>query len=163
MRFWVNMIVISLLAVCVVGYVHSAYAVTYQDAANQVADADQTLRSAFNGTLDAEQHGANVSVLVTRLTDAGSALTEAEEALAVGNYSGAVDRAVACKSLASAVAEDAVVLKSDAVAAAGSWWVTVLLSVVTSLVFVGGVFFVWRWFRQGYLKKIAGSRPEVTG
>ncbi len=130
---------------------------------SEVAGADQALRAAFRSVLDAEQSGANVSALLPRLNEAGSALTVAEEALTAGNYSDAAVSAGVCKSLANGVEGDAVVLKSDAVAAAGNWWVTVVLSVVGSVVFVGVLFFVWRRFRRGYLKRMLGSRPEVTG
>jgi hypothetical protein len=163
LRFWVNVLVISLLIVCIVFFVHTAFAVTYQEAADQVAEADQTLRNAFNGVLDAEKNGANVSALLPRLTEAGSALTRAEEALRIGNYSDAVNRASTCKSLVSSVAGDAVALKIDAVAASGNWWIMVLFSVAASVVFGVVLLFVWRWFRRGYLKRMLGSRPEVTG
>jgi len=163
LRFWVNVFAVCLLSVCVLCFVRGAFAVTFQEASDQVAAADQALRVAFNSVLDAEQSGANVSVLLPRLNEAGVALSGAEMALKAGNYSDAVSGALACKSLASGVSDDAVVLKNGAVAAWGYWWVTVLLSVAASVVFAGAVFLVWRWFRRGYVKKMLGSRPEVTG
>jgi hypothetical protein len=154
---------VCLLSVCVLCFVRGVFAVTFQEASDQVAAADQALRVAFNGVLDAEQSGANVSVLLSRLNEAGVALSGAEVALKAGNYSDAVSGALTCKSLAIDAGEDALALKNDAVAASGYWWVTVLLSWVVSVVFVGVLFFVWRWFRRGYVKKMLGSRPEVTG
>lgn len=163
MRFWVNVSAICLLSLCIAGFVQSALAVTYQEAADQVANADQTLRSAFNSVSDAEQSGANVSILLSRLTEASSVLTQAEEALMGANYSSTVNLAGTCKSLATVVGEDAVALKSDVAAASGNWWITVLLSSVASVATVVAVFFVWRWFRRNYLRKMMESRPEVTG
>lgn len=163
MRFWVSLLVVGLIALCGVCTVQKAFAVTYQEASNDVASADQALRGAFNGVLDAEKTGANVSALLVRLNDAGGNLTLAEDALAAGNYSDAVGFAGACESLSNGVGADAVVFKSDAVAAAGNWWMTVLFSVAGSVVFAVVLLFVWRRFRSGYLKKMLGSRPEVTG
>jgi hypothetical protein len=130
------------------------------------------LRGAFGVVADAEQYGANVSVLAQRLNQAGASLARAREYLTVGNYSGsagaryysdAISFADDCKSLADGVGSDAVALKSDAVAAAGNWWIPVVISVSGSVIVVVVLFFVWRWFKQGYLKRILRSRPEVTG
>jgi hypothetical protein len=153
---------VCLLVACVSCLVHDAFGVTYQEASDQVTTADQALRAAFRSVLDAEHKGAEVGLLLPRLNEAGSVLSQAEEALKAGNYSKAVADAGTCKSLANGVAGDAVALKNDAVAASGNWWVTVLLSIVASVVFTGVLLFVWRWFRRGYVKKVLGSRPEVT-
>jgi hypothetical protein len=143
--------------------VQRGLAVEYQDASAHVLVADQSLRVAFNSSLDAEQGGANVSALLVKLSDAGSILRRAEAALAAGNYSDALSLADTCKSLADGVRTDASVLKSDAVAAAGNWWMTVVFSVAGSVVFVVVLFFVWGRFKQRYLKRLLRSRPEVTG
>jgi hypothetical protein len=148
------------LGVCLV---HDAFGVTYQDAAGQVADADQALRDAFKSVVDAEQKGANVSLLLSRLDEAGSNLTWAEAALEAGDYSDAVSFAGVCKSAADLVGVDAVGLGNDAVVAAGNWWMMVVFSVAGSVVFVVVLVFVWRRFRQGYLKRVMKFRPEVTG
>lgn len=163
MRFWVKLFLMGFLVVLGVCLVHDAFSVTYQDAAGQVADASQALRDAFKSVVDAEQKGANVSLLLSRLDEAGSNLTWAEAALAAGNYSDAVGFAGVCKSEADLVGVDAVGLGNDAVLAAGNWWMMVVFSVVGSVVFVVVLFFVWRWFKRGYLKRVMQSRPEVTG
>jgi hypothetical protein len=121
------------------------------------------LRGAFSTVADAEQHGANVSVLAQRLNQAGALLARANEYLTVGNYSGAISFADDCESLAGGIGSDADALRSDAVAAAGNWWIPIVFSVSGSVLVVVVLFFVWRWFRQGYLKRILKSRPEVTG
>ena len=151
------------LVVVSVCLVHDVFAVTYQEAAGQVSDADQALRNAFNSVIGAEQQGANVSVLLFRLDGAGGDLTWAEMALAAGNYSDAVSFAGVCRSEAVSVDADAVVLGNEAAVVAGNWWMMVVFSVVGSVVFVVVLFFVWRGFKRGYLKKVMGSRPEVTG
>jgi hypothetical protein len=138
-------------------------AVGREEASVAVANAEGSLQNAFRTVSDAEGAGANVSALMKRLNQADDALTGAEVALAAGNYSDATNKAEMCQGLAHGVSGDAVVLKTGAVAAFGYWWVTVLVSVVCSVVFVGAVFFVWRWFKRGYVKKMLGSRPGVMG
>jgi hypothetical protein len=149
-----------ILGVCMV---RDAFGVTYQEAAGQVADASQALGKAFDSIANAEQNGANVSLLLSRLDWAGSNLTWAEMALAAGNYSDAVSFAGVCKSEADAVGVDAVVLGNNAVLAAGNWWRMVVFSVVGSAVFVVALLFVWRRFKAGYVKRVMKSRPEMTG
>jgi hypothetical protein len=163
LRFWARLFLTGFLVVLGVCLVHDVFGVTSQDAAGQVADADQALRNAFNSVVGAEQQGANVSGLLSRLDEAGANLTWAEVALAAGNYTDAVSFAGACRSEALSVDADAVVLRNDAVVVAGNWWMMVVFSVAGSVVFVVVLFFVWRRFRQGYLKRVMGSRPEVTG
>jgi hypothetical protein len=163
LRFWVKLFLLGLLVALGVCLIHDAFAVTYQDASGQVADADQALRTAFNSVVDAEQHGANVSVLLFRLDGAGGNLTLAEMALAAGNFSDAVSLAGVCRSEAVSVDADAVALGNDAVVAAGYWWMMVVFSVVGSVVFVVVLVFVWRRLKAGYLKRVMGSRPEVKG
>jgi hypothetical protein len=163
LRFWAKLFLISVLVVLGVCLVHDVFGVSYQEAVGQVADADQALRNAFNGVVGAEQQGANVSLLLNRLDGAGSDLTLAEVALAAGNYSDAVSFAGACRSEALLVDADAVALGNDAAIVAGDWWMMVVFSVASSLVFVVVLFFVWRGFRRGYVKKVMASRPEVTG
>jgi hypothetical protein len=163
LRFRAKLFLMALLVGLGVCLVHGVFAVTYQDAAGQVADADQALRSAFDSVVVAEQDGANVSVLLTRLNWAGGNLTWAEMALAAGNFSDAVGFAGVCRSEAVSVEADAVVLRNDAVIVAGNWWMTVVFSVTGSVVFVVVLVFVWRRFRQGYLKRVLKFRPEVKG
>jgi hypothetical protein len=137
-------------------------AIGAEEASAVVADADTALRGAFTAALNAESVGVNVSGLMGRMNDAGVALTGAKVALAAGNYSDAFSRAGECRILANGVLSDAGVLKNDAAAQASRWWVTVLLSVLGSVVFVVVLFLVWRRFKRYYSDKLLGSRPEVA-
>jgi hypothetical protein len=139
------------------------FGATYKEAADRIAEAEESLRGAFDTVVDAEQAGANVSVLAQRLNQAGASLARAREYLTVGNYSGAISFADDCKSFADGVGSDAVALRSDAIGAAGNWWIPIAISVSGSAMVIVVLFFVWRWFKQGYLKRILRSRPEVTG
>lgn len=161
MRFWVSLFAVLLVA-CLVFSVPWACAVGPEEASGAVADADRSLRDSFRVVSDAEAFGANVSGLMGRLNEAGAALTSAGVALVAGNYSGAVSLVGTCKALAEGVSGDAGVLKSDAVARAAGWRLTVSFSAVGAAVFVAALFLVWRWFRRTYERKLLESRPEVA-
>lgn len=162
LRCWVSFFAV-LVTACLVLNAPRAFSAGSAEAAAAVSDADNALRGAFVAALDAESAGANVSGLMGRMNSAGVALTEAQVALTAGNYSDAVSRASECKGLADGVFSDADMLKGDAVSQASKWWVTVLLSVAGSVMFVVVLFFVWRRFRRSYADKLLGSRPEVVG
>jgi hypothetical protein len=143
--------------------VRDAFGVTYQEASGQVTDADQALRNAFDSVAVAEQQGANVSALLSRLNGAGTNLTWAEVTLAAGNYSDAASFAGACRSEALSIDADAVMLGNDAILAGGNRWMMAVFSFAGSVAYVVVLFFVWRWFKRGHLKRVMQSRPEVTG
>ena len=159
MRWWVNVFAV-LAVVCLMFSVPLGLAVGAEEASAAVENADTALRGAFAAALNAESAGTNVSGLIGRLNEAGVALTGARVALAAGNYNDAVSRAGECRGLADGVVLDAGVLKNDAAAQASRWWVTVLLSVLGSVVFVVVLFLVWRRFKRYYTDKLFGCRPE---
>jgi hypothetical protein len=139
-----------------------ALAVSPEEASAAVANAEGSLHDAFRMVVDAEAMGANVLALMERLNQVGDALTGAEVALAAADYSEATSKAEVCKILADGVSGDAGVLKSDAVAKASGWWVTVSFSVVGAAAFLAVLFFVWRRLRWGYEEKVFESRPEAV-
>lgn len=162
MRCWASLLVAGFVIVIFAFMVQQGFAVTSQEASDETLNADQALRTAFIGVVDAEHSGANVSVLLVRLNEAALNLSRAQEAISVGNYSDAVEFAGNCKVLADGIKGDAFVLKSDVVTAAGKWWMTVLFSVAGSIAFGAVLFLVWRWFRHRYMKSTRAKFPEVT-
>jgi hypothetical protein len=152
------------LSVALVSHVSRGAAAVGDETAAQAAlnEADLRLQEAFAAVLVAEDAGGNVTVLVGRLTEAGSVLAGAEAAFAAGNFSGALGLAGVCRDSAQSVEDDAGVLRGEALVAAGSWWVLVGVSVLAGAGFVVVLFVVWRFFRRFYLKRLMGLRPELT-
>jgi hypothetical protein len=161
LRCWVSLFSVLLVALLMLS-VPWALAVSPEEASAAVANAEGSLHDAFRMVADAEAMGANVSALMERLNHAGDALTGAEVALADADYSEATSKAEVCKGLADGVSGDAGILKSDAVAKASGWLVTVSFSVVGAAAFLTVLFLVWRRLRRGYEEKVFGSRPEVV-
>jgi hypothetical protein len=150
------------IAICLQVSLPRVYAVSSEDATAAVASAGSALQAAFVTVSDAERAGANVSSLIARLNQAGSALTSARVALDAGNYSGAAGSAALSEGLADAVAADATVSKDDAVTQASYWWETVLLSFVGSASLLAVLFLLWQRFKRLYRDRVLGGRPEVV-
>jgi hypothetical protein len=133
------------------------------EARTAVANADQALRTAFESVQNAEKAGANVSGLMRRLNDAGVALTSAETALQMGNYSDSLNNAASCEILAESIASDAVKLEEES-SLAGSWPLVTNLFVLpyaVACVCVLVLLLVWSRFKRSYNNKLLKSQPEV--
>lgn len=136
---------------------------TADEGSSFVLKAEYDLRGAFEAVLEAERAGANVSVLVEKLNEAGRFLAEAENALRGGNFSEAVSEAGRCSLAAEGIVGEALSLKSLAlVQSQRAFRLNLAISVVTSSVFIVVLFFVWRWFKGFYVKKLLRMKPEVV-
>lgn len=134
------------------------------EARTAVANADHALRNAFERVHDAEEAGANVSGLISRLNDAGFAFTSAGTSLQMGNYSDALDHAASCQTLAEGIANDAVQSREQSLLA-GSWQSVAssfVLPGVAAGVFILALLLVWSRFKRFYNRKLLKSRPEVA-
>jgi NADH:ubiquinone oxidoreductase subunit K len=132
-----------------------------QDATTAIAGAEQALQVAFVKVSDSESAGVNVSGLLSRLDDAGSALMLAEAASNNGSYSGAVSQAAASEALADGVATDAVAMKREATDWFGSILAALVIGSVAASVFVIALALTWIWFKRRYGSKVSKSHPEV--
>jgi hypothetical protein len=140
------------------------------EASASVGEADVAVRQAFNATLqafnatlEAERAGANVSGLIVRLNEAGSMLDAAEIALKNGDSSGATNNASLCIGIDENVNSTAIALKTSALVGASTlFWKYLTFSVVSIVVFVAVLAYVWRRFKRSYLRKTLQMKPEVT-
>ena len=133
------------------------------EASSAIGEADNALRMAFEAFLEAERAGANVSDLIVKLDEAGGLLAEAENAYRVGNFSEAVSKADRCSMLAHGVVDEALGLKSSALADAQKAVLqTLTFSWVGGVAFLTVLFFVWGWFKRAYVKRMLRMKPEVA-
>jgi len=163
LRYWLRIVTVVAIAVCLLASLPRVSGVSAEDAATAVAGADHALQVAFVTVVDTERAGGNVSGLIARLNEAGSALTSARGAFDAENYLDAASLAASSEGLADGVVADAGVLKEDAVDQVAGWWMTVLFSVVGCAVFVMVLFLEWRRFVRFHADRLSGSRPEVVG
>lgn len=114
-----------------------------------IGTANSALNNAFINVLNAENAGANVTELMSRLNAAGTFLAEAENNYRSGNIANVTIQAENSRLIAEKVSIDALtLLEISLVASQNSYWSTLAFSVIGSVVFVVCLLFVWRRFKQ---------------
>jgi hypothetical protein len=133
------------------------------EASLKIGEARDAIGLAFEAVLVAEGAGANVSGLTARLDEAGRVLGDAETAYGEGNVSVAFDKAVQSAELVEGVKNDAVGLKSSALAGAQRVFRLGLAFGVAGVpVFAVSLLVVWWWFKRFYVRKLLRMKPEVA-
>jgi preprotein translocase subunit SecF len=153
--------VILILSICFLG-LNTAIAQTNQ-ADSKLQAATNSVNQAFNAVLDAEKAGANVTDLLSQLNNADNLLAEAENSYRAGDTNATIAKANSVLPITQEVTNNAQVLKQSAtVNAQNSFWLTIVSSVVVAVVFILVLFFIWRWFKKNYMKRLSEAKPEVT-
>lgn len=144
--FWFAGLACVLLVASAPSLVHSA---NEHDADQAVASAESKVAECYNFALEAERAGANISVLLRVLNEAGDLLSKAELAYGVGDYDGAAVYAAQCEGRLAGFEVQAQALRDSA-----SWQrqLDLMVNVVgsaagTVAVLVGG-WLVWRWLKK---------------
>lgn len=128
-----------------------------------VAEAEEGLVLAYDAVLEAEEAGANVSVLLDRLSLGGEYLAEAYVSVRLGDFESADRLAGLCVEVLYDVEGEAVGLRDEAVRLGEADFVVKFLgSVVGVVVVVVAGFVAWLVFRRRYHNKVLGLRPEVA-
>jgi hypothetical protein len=157
----VCLIVLMLLAVW---FVPCCFAVDDVEASGAIGQAESDLGSAYVVVVEAEGAGADVSLLLSKLSSAGDFLSEAYSAFRVGDYGSASALAMQCSSAVEGVAGDAASLKTDAESARSDRLVlTVVLSSVGLVLLIGFGFLGWVSLKRRYFKQTLDMKPQVEG
>jgi hypothetical protein len=129
----------------------------------QLADAEETLDSAYDTVFEAEEAGANVSGLMVRLNVGGEYLSKAYVWYRLGVFENASRFADFCQEVVGDVGSEAVGLRDEAERLAREdVLVRVFGSAVGVVVVVVLGFLVWGIFKRRYRKRLLGFRPEVV-
>ena len=135
----------------------------YVEAASSLDGAEELVCQAFETVLKAEEAGANVSILMADLDEAGALLAEAEILRRNGNVDEAAGLADQAVVIANNVEREALELKNLAsVNRQNVFWLSSVCSLVGVPVFLVVLFFVWRWFRRVYVRRLLKMKPEVV-
>lgn len=155
-----------LLLVAMVSLLSSSYsAFGYENdkAISKLVEADESIFEAFEMLLETEEAGANVSTLTAQLNQARTLLTEAEILSRSGNADEAGEMAHYAVIIANDVQAQALDLKNLASADRQDFLLfSAMYSLVGISVFLIVLFFVWKWFRQVYARKLLRMKPEVA-
>jgi len=126
-----------------------------------ISQAEETVVSAYEAVLEAEQARANVSKLLDRLNVAGEHLAEAHMLYNLGNFDGANYSASLSSEIGADVKNEAEELKIEAYE---SWirslWIRITGSIVGAIVVIFGTFIAWRIFKRRYFQQI-GDEEEA--
>lgn len=126
-------------------------------------DADGTVASAYTATLKAEKAGANVSVWLTRLDEAGEFLAQAHMAYRSGDFDGAIRAANIARSIGEEVQNAADNLEVLARGESQQHLLFTLLGSIASIVLIVlGSFWGWRVFKRRYHERVLKMKPEVV-
>jgi len=130
---------------------------------SQLTEADTAVKKAFSAVLEAEDAGANVTSLLSRLSDGENLLAQAEMAYKVGDVSRAIDNAADASAIASEVEDSALSARFAAsINSQTSFWSTAAILTVAGAAFVVFMFLIWIRFKKSYIERLRNSKPEVT-
>jgi len=119
-----------------------------------ITQAEETVASAYEAVLEAEQAKANVSVLLNQLNVAGEYLAEARMLYRLGDFDGAVHFADTARDRAEEVGGLAEELKIDAYASGiTSSLIRITGSVIGVIGVVIGTFTAWGVFKRHYFRQ----------
>ncbi len=148
----------------VVLFVPVCFAVSVDEASVTLSAADQNLNSAFTAVAKAGDSGANVTLLLGKLSVAGDYLSRAQIAFRLGDYDNAYSNALECSNSLAGVFDEAMQLqvsgKNDRnerilLTTVGSGVGLVLLCVIG--------FFGWRFLSDRYRKQVLNMKPAMEG
>jgi hypothetical protein len=140
------------------------FASNSEDAATtSIERAENVLVSAFQAVLEAEQVGADVSVLLAQLNEAEEFLAEARMALGLGEFDEAVHSANICSEIGETVTSEADELLVEVYGSRVMVsWLTMSGSLVGVFVVGFGSFWSWRVFKRRYHRRVLRTKPEVA-
>jgi hypothetical protein len=134
------------------------------DSDGLVKQAEESVTTAFKAVLDAEAAGANVSGLIVELNQAVGLLSEAKIALGNGDFDGAAEDAASVVEVAEQVRDEASSLRASALVHRDLVFNALLVgSSIGVSVFLVFMWFLWRWFKGYYVRRVLGLKPEVVG
>ena len=133
-----------------------AFAVDETEAKLAIAAAEERIVVCYQAVADADKAGANVTVLLVVLNEAGDLLSRAALAYEMGDFDSALDFALQSQERLNGFVVEADVLREAAIQQ--SYWdfmVNVVGSIVGTVVVICGGFVVWFFLKRRYEK--AGS------
>jgi hypothetical protein len=129
---------------------------------SQLTEAESSVKKAFSAVLKAEDDGANITDLLSRLNDGMNFLAQAETAYKTGDVNGATNNAVDASAIASEVEADALEASFGAsIKSQMGFWSTAVVVWLAEVAFVLFMFLGWRRFKKNHIKELSNSKAEV--
>ena len=156
---------LTLLALLMLSMCFSIYAATAQtdQTTLKLLAANDAVKQAFIEVLDAEKAGANVTDLLVQINTAQNILAQAENTYRLGDTNAAETQADNVLPIAQQITLDAQSAKQTAtISNQNAYWTTITLTIVGIFIFVLVLFWVWRRFKQNYIKRLSEAKPELV-
>jgi type II secretory pathway pseudopilin PulG len=116
-----------------------------------ISSAQTTILYCFNAAKDAEAAGANITVLVGTLNEAGSLLSQAESVYAINDFDTAYDLAVQSQNTLSGFVAEANALREAAVQQQNQGFlVNIVGSAIGTFVVIAAGFAAWLLLKKKY-------------
>jgi hypothetical protein len=121
------------------------------DAANAISSAKNTIVHGYNAAKQAEAAGANITVLVGALNEAGSLLSQAELAYTTNDFDAALNLAVQSQNYLSSFVAEANTLQETAIQHHNQdFLVNVVGSIIGTVAIIVAGFAVWFFLKKKY-------------
>lgn len=138
-------------------------AYTEEDAHTSVHQAEEAIFSAFDGVLEAEACGANVSTLGRKMDEAVRFLAEAKNLLRNEEFGQVVELSDVTIGIANEARDEASRLRVSVLSQRDYLFkVSVVSSALGVAAFISLMLLFWRWFKGYYSRNILNLEPEVT-
>ncbi|MGD9130291.1 MAG: hypothetical protein PVH73_01795 [Candidatus Bathyarchaeota archaeon] len=163
MGSWLKFLAVSVFLFMLIQFSVPWVTATNGDAVpSGIVEAEETLVSAYDAVLEAEDAGANVSSLLDRLSVGGEYLAEAYNYFRLGDSENAGRLAGLCVEAVDDVEAEAVLLRDETVRLEKEdFLVNVFGSAVGVFIVVVSGFVLWEIFKRRYYAKVLDSKPEV--
>lgn len=133
-----------------------AFAIDETDAKSAIAAVEERISVCYQAIADADRAGANVTVLLDVLNEAGMLLSRADLAYKMEDFDSALDFALMSQERLNGFVAEADLLRKTAIQQ--SYWdfmVNVVGSIVGTVIVICGGFVVWFFLKRRY--ETAGS------
>jgi len=132
------------------------------DVLNEINVAERDIIQGYDAIILAEKNGVNIVNLVRDLNDAIDSLSEARIRYYQGDFEAAFSYLTACKEISTVVREEASALYLSAVEESEKklFQNSILIRVSIIIIFFSFIF-IWKIFKQHYIKKILDMKPMV--
>lgn len=143
-------------------YLPTCFAIDSIETSKIISDAEYDVASAYVAVASAEDVGADVSIFLKKLNDAGEFLVKAYFAFKLGDFEYANQLGMQGSNTAKEIIDDATRLKMDAeIKFSNRLLITVTASGLgLSILFVLSLY-GWRLLKKWYIKRVLGMKPEV--
>jgi hypothetical protein len=154
----------KIIALCIFCFIFSTLQVNASNINedNFLIEAESKIKTAYLTLLEAEKNGANVTVLTDILNHGAELLSEAYFWNSLDNIENSTHFVQLCNNITDTIQIDVTELLEEAKKNnQASFFSNIIISISGTIIILLTSFFLWRFFKDRYFKKIEDLKPEV--